>query len=177
MSLFDRVLLFFFILAGTVAAVAVGVLTAGWQPAEGLLRQVLAAVAYRESVTLFFGLMVLAGLRLLWAYAGIGSDPQSVVLDGDLGEVRITLTAIADSVEREVGTISGVREVKARLYRTRDGIGLKLHLALSPEVSGPALATRVQEAVAGHVLRVAGVKVTEVRVLVGSLTAKKPRVE
>ncbi|HUW64311.1 MAG TPA: alkaline shock response membrane anchor protein AmaP [Spirochaetia bacterium] len=177
MSLFDRVLLFLFVLVGTVLAAGSGALTSGWQPAFSVLNRMLATASYSDGVTIFLGLMVLAGLRLLWAYAGLGSEPQSVVLDGSLGEVRIALAAIADSVERQVTSLAGVRDVKAHLHRAHGGIGIKLRLSLSPEVSGPALSTRVQDEVSEHVLRVAGVKVTEVRVLVGSLTAKKPRVE
>ncbi|MDA8337330.1 MAG: alkaline shock response membrane anchor protein AmaP [Peptococcaceae bacterium] len=177
MSLFDRVVLFLFVVAGTLVAAAAGSLAAGWNQALAVQNQVLAYVPYREGVALFFALMVLAGLRLLWAYAGLGGDPQSVVLDGSLGEVRISLAAIADSVEREAGSLAGVREVKAHLHRAHGGIGIRLRLSLSPEASGPSLSARVQEEVSGHVLRVAGVQVTEVRVLVDSLTAKKPRVE
>jgi len=177
LNLFDRVLLFLFVLAGTVLAAAAGTLSAGWPPAAWVLREVLMAAAYREGVTFFLGLMVLAGLRLLWAYTGLGGEPRSVVLDAAMGDVRIALSAIAESVERHVGSLTGVREVKASLHRARGGIGIRLRLSLSPEAGAPAVSARVQEEVAEHVLRVAGVKVVEVRVLVGSLTAKKPRVE
>lgn len=177
MSLFDRVLLFLFVLAGTLLAAGAGMLTVGWRQAQMALTYVWSAVAYREGATFLLVVMVLAGLRLLWAWAVGSGDPQAVVLEGNLGEVRIALAAIAESVERQVGSISGVREVKARLHRARGGIGIKLRLSISPEVSGPELSAQVQDEVSGHVLRVAGVKVTEVGILVGSLTAKKPRVE
>jgi len=169
--------MFLFVVAGTVLAAAAGTLSAGWPPAEWTLREVLTSAAYREGVTFFLGLMVVAGLRLLWASAGLGGEPRSVVLDAAMGDVRIALSAIAESVERHVGSLAGVREVKASLYRAREGIGMAIRLSLSSEVAAPAVSTRVQEEVAEHVLRVAGVKVVEVRVLVGSLPAKKPRVE
>jgi len=169
----DRGLLTVYSLAVTVFLLLAASFLVGWPPPgvnADLFRQ-------RPDVTFtLLGLFVLLGIRLFWV-AVRPEKKRSVVHEGALGQVRIALTAIEDLVEKVVLQQAGVREARARVTTIGGGIGIILRVAVTPDVSIPQISGLLQEHVRQKVLEVTGVAVQEVRLLVGSITAQKPRVE
>lgn len=173
MGPFDRGLLALYSLALTIALILAVLILAGWPPPgvnPDLLWQ-------RPDVTFtLLGLFILAGAYLFWT-AVRPRKKQSIVHEGALGQVRIALTAIEELVEKVVAQQAGVREVKARVVTVAAGIGINVRVAVTPDVSVPEISGLIQEQVRQKVLAVTGVSVQEVRLLVSSITAHKPRVE
>ncbi|BDG59880.1 alkaline shock response membrane anchor protein AmaP [Caldinitratiruptor microaerophilus] len=110
---------------------------------------------------------------IFFAFARRGAG-QAVVHETEVGEVRISLSAVESLVRRVARGIKGVRDVKAGVFLGPSGLVAEIRGTLSPDVSIPDVSAEMQSAVKAQVHRVVGVEVAEVRVRVESL-ATEPR--
>ena len=100
----------------------------------------------------FLAVMMLASLCLIGAVFSGGKKIEKVSNDIELnkgmpGEVKVTVNAIVSVVERAAISVSGVREVKAEVFKQNEGVPIKVRLLVTlgqgfaaPKVSESAVA-------------------------------------
>lgn len=91
---------------------------------------------------------------------------QVVVKQGLQGEIAITVPAIKVLIMRAIKQIEGVRDIKPDVAQSVEGLIIKLHMAVNPELSVPELSQQIQSTVKQYLQDIGGLQVYEVRVLV-----------
>lgn len=177
MGPFDRALLAIYTFFISLVFILFSAVMLGWPEPLGFLRDLF----YPGTPQVFWPVMaflILAGARLFRVSLARSQKGRYVVLaESAMGQVRVSLTAIQNLVDKVVGQISGVREVKSRIVQVPQGVGIQVRVEVTPDVSVPSLSGDIQCLVKERVLEVTGISVNSVRVLVENITAQKPRVE
>lgn len=181
MGYLDRVLLALYALFLTVFFVMIAAVMAGWPAPLFVLRDLF----YPERPELFWPLiaaLILAGGRLFWvSVAGSsGKRVKHVVLaEREAGQVTMSVLAVENLVEKLASQVDGVKEVKPRLFRKGERTGVRLKVAVSPDISIPEVSREVQNRVKEKVLEVTGLDIGVVSVYVESIAQQqqKARVE
>jgi len=130
-------------------------------------------VAGRFYFAPIFALVV--GLSL-WLFAlqfrgrNRGQAPSWAILQGEEGEVRLSMAAIDTLIQQAAGELRAVREVRTSFYPRNEGLGVYIRVVVAAEESIPELTAQLQKVVKEHVLRVAGISIEEVRVLVENVS-------
>ncbi len=177
MGPFDRGILVLYSFTITLFFIALGISLAGWSgPVLCLWREVSAPV-YQEILWILLVVYVIMGLRLLWKTLRPERKKQAVVHEGSMGQVRVSLTAIEALAEKIVAAVPGIKEVKAKVVSSPQGIALHLKLSTASDINIPAVSEDIQREVKDGIYNVIGLAVSEVRVAVESFIAAKPRVE
>jgi len=96
---------------------------------------------------------------------------QVVVKQGLQGEIAITIPAIKVLIMRAIKPIEGVRDIKPHVAQNAEGLVIKLHMAINPELSVPELSQQIQSAVKQYLQDIGGLQVAEVRLLVDDIPA------
>lgn len=173
MGLFDRFLLGIYTFLMTVLFALLSAAMLGWSVPMFLLRY-----GRPEIFWPFMVIAILVGLRLLWvSLSGKSSGRQVVLTESALGQVNISLQAIESLVEKIVSQFNGVREVKPNIITVPQGIGIKVRVAVTPDVNLPQLSEEIQKRVKSRVLEVTGITVTTIKIMVENISVHKPRVE
>lgn len=181
MGPFDRALLAVYTLIATAVALGVFLVLSGllgrWVIPSDLY--VFVQPGVREPALGVLGVLVLAGLRLLWISLrpGAARGGHAVVDENVLGQVRIALTAIEGLVARIVGEVPGVRDVRPQAAADGERLAMRLKVTVTPDVHIPELAREIQQLVQEKVREVTGINITNVRVSVESIATTRLRVE
>jgi uncharacterized alkaline shock family protein YloU len=126
----------------------------------------------------FMAITILVGFRLIWVSLFTKQRGRHVVLtESSLGQVNVSLQAIESLVEKIVSQFNGVREVKPSIVTVPQGIGIKVRVAVTPDVNLPQLSEEIQNRVKSRVLEVTGITVNTIKIMVENITVHKPRVE
>lgn len=176
MQPFDRGLLSLYTFVLTILFILAIPFLGGWVEREAFAPLYNLRMEQPESIFIVLGLFILVGARLFW----VGVRPARkhlIIHEGALGQVRITLTAIEDLVEKVVSQNSGIREAKARVLALPQGVGISVQAMVTPDVQIPELSKIIQGQVNEKILEVTGITVQQVHVFVNSISARKPRVE
>jgi len=72
---------------------------------------------------------------------------------------------------RAIKPIEGVRDIKPHVSQSVEGLVIKLHMAINPELSVPDLSQQIQSAVKQYLQDIGGLQVAEVRLLVDDFLA------
>lgn len=122
-----------------------------------------------DSNVLLFGGGALALLGLIPLLLGIfppGKPPETLLQQGDLGEVRITLNALENMVLRVVQRTKEVRGSNRRVLATPQGLVVSLQIRVAADQNLPALTEELQKEIKEYLEGVTGMLVGEVRVKV-----------
>jgi len=179
-GIFDRIILALFTAASAAVALALVVMAAGgWLAPLHWLQDVLGVDNGRWAVGILAGLWLVVSLRFLAFGSRRDRPEQALIHDTAMGEVRIALSAVENLVIKAAKGIRGVRDVKAKVYKSEGSIGVRLRAVVSPEVNVPETSRAIQQAVTDYTKNVVGVDVTEVKVVVQNITneARRSRVE
>lgn len=171
MGIFDRVILALFTLVmAVISFLFVVMASVGWREPLIWVQDLLYATNGRWVVGILAGLSLIVSLRFL--YFGFRKDrpDQTLIRETDLGEVRISLSAVESLVTKVARGLKGVRDIRAVVYSHEGGIGVRIRGVVSPEVNVPDTARLIQQAVTDYTKNVVGVDVTEVKVLVQNIT-------
>lgn len=183
MSFFDRALLTVFsFLVSLVLLISFFVL-GGWTTPLDFLFDAYTLPEQKQILGIITAAFFLAGARLFWI--GIRRTPKpsgpepvkSVVVENELGQVRIALTAIANLVEKVVAEFQGVREIKAGITSGEEGIIINVSMTVSPEIRIPEISKEIQTRVREKVLEVTGTSADDIRVSVENIATGKVKVE
>lgn len=177
MGPFDRGILVLYTVTLTLFFLALGIFLAGRPEPALMLWQEVKAPTYQEILWLLVVVYIIMGLRLLWRALKPERKKQAVVHEGGLGQVRVSLAAIEALAEKVAAAKPGIKEVKAKVASSSQGIALNLKLNSAPDINIPAVSEDIQREVKDSIFQVVGITVSEVRVVVESFIAAKPRVE
>lgn len=179
MRLFDRVIVtlaaFVVLLLGVFALA----LVAGWNGLPWLGDLILAARGSARVETGLVGLLALAiGLFLVSLAWQRSEGADDIRIEGERGDVRISLRAVESLVFAAAAGVSGIGEVVAKLS-TRDGeLVIDMSVQVTSERPMPDVARDVQERVGAHVSEIVGVPVANIGVNVRNVTRpQRQRVE
>lgn len=176
MTAFDRALLIVYTLFITAITLIFGSIMAGWTVPLLLFQDTLLP-GRPEILWPLVVLVVLAGARLFLAGMAGPRGREVVIAESALGQTRISLQAIENLVTKVVSRITGVREVKSKIISVPQGIGVKVRVAVTPDINVPMVSGDIQNQVKDQVLNVTGISVNSVKVLVDNISAHRPRVE
>jgi uncharacterized alkaline shock family protein YloU len=177
MSILDRIVLSIFTFSLAIISglmVVLSVVPKGFAVAEWITRT-LESGSGRLTLGLVGMIFFAVSVRLiLLALTGQG-DGRPVVHETAHGEVRISLDAVENLVKKVARGIKGVREIKAEITHTPDGLRARLRGTISPEVSIPEVSEEIQAAVRQYVKRVVGVEMADVAIHVENIAAEGTR--
>jgi len=176
MGLFDRFLLTGYTLFLTVLFILWGTVMLGWPAPLSLLRELF----YPGRPEVFWSLLVLlilAGGRLFWVSLRRSGGRYVVLAESALGQIKVSLQAVENLVEKVVFQVKGVREVKPRIFSTPEGVGIRVRASVTPEINVPEVSVEIQNLVKERVFEVTGISVSAVKVSIENITANNPRVE
>jgi len=177
MSAFDRGILVLYTFTLTLLFLTLGIFMFGWSGPVLRLWQEVNSSANQEILGILLVVYILIGLRLLWVIVKPERKKQAVVHEGTMGQVRVALAAIEALAEKTSAAMPGIKEVKAKVVPSPQGIALHLKLSTAPDINIPSVSQDIQREVTDNIYKVVGLTVSEVRVAVESFISAKPRVE
>ncbi len=179
LGIFDRLVLFLstatlVLLSGSLLTVA-----GGWNAPLNYLRANLYAPGGRLGLGLAGTVFLLVSLRFLYLVFRRPGAGAVLIQEGKLGDVSVSVGAIANLVRKLAANIRGVREVKADVRLTAEGVRVSLRTVVSPEVCIPDLSAELQKTVEERIRDVVGIGVERVRIVVENIATetKRRRVE
>lgn len=176
MGPFDRALLAVYSFFFTALFALFSIVMLGWPAPLFLLRDIFYPDR-REVFWPFMVLFILAGSRLFWISLYKPRGRHVVLAESALGQIRVSLQAVENLVEKVVSQIHGVREVKPRMISVPQGVGIQVRASVTPDVNVPEVSVEIQNRVKERVFEVTGLSVNTVKVSVENISAQKPRVE
>ena len=134
-----------------------------------------AAGAYPLTVAMG-GIDIAVSLFLLLA---VGFRPsrrplETVIQYSELGEVRISIAAIENMVQRVTQRHEAVKESSRKVVNTAQGLVVYLKARVLPDLNLPDLASELQKSIKNYIEEVTGVTVAEVKVLVENIVPEIP---
>ena len=154
MGIIRRLILLFYVLAILAVLVVCAGVCLQFIPTQLWQDELKFIIAREETLAVLAG-MTLASLILLTSvFAGRGSKGIAAPLSGDVhlepgrsGDVKVTVPAIVDVVERAAVTVSGVRQATATVCQQSGDMPIKIRLVIvlgqgfsAPRVSEAAVA-------------------------------------
>lgn len=122
------------------------------------------------SLPLAGGALILVALVLLVFGLHRRARPADTVLqNSELGEVRITITAIENMVLRVTQQGSGIKESSRRVTQSPQGLMIETRIKVMPDLELPELSSELQQKIREYIERITGIKVAAVKVLVENI--------
>ena len=120
--------------------------------------------------------LLLISLRiLLLAFMTKSKDKQTVIGEGELGTVRITIEAINNFVKDVVSAEANTTNTKSKVEVTEDGLDIILNLTVYEQVKVPNLAHNIQQQVKTEIEEAIGAEVDQVEVLINAIEKPKKK--
>ncbi len=174
MGIFDRTVLVLYTLSLALISVLLVLLALGWYMPFDLL------LDYNQDptgrlVTGMIGLLFLvASLRLLYSAFGQRRAGQ-IILDTEMGEVKISLKAVENLVNKVGKQVKGIRDVKATVGGNEKQVKVTLYAWVQPESNVPEVTAELQDTIKRQVRNVIGVEVSQIRIYVEDVTNETRR--
>jgi len=177
MKIFDRIMLSLYTLA--VASITLMVMGAylglprGWGAEElGLFLTRWEAIPFALFFFIFSVRFLLSGIRKE------RTSHSAITHRSELGDVRISLTAIKNLAQKTAQSVRGVNNAKVRVDLTDNGLAIHAEIASSQDSNISQVTAALQDTLKRNVEVSTGVNVVEVKVLVVEMTpASKVRVQ
>ncbi len=131
-------------------------------------------------VMMFLIAVIFLALSITFLLSGIKSskDKKSVSRYTNIGEIKISLNSVESMALAAARRLNGVKESKAFVSRSNDGISITIKAIVLGDISIPALSEDIQVKVKSSVEESTGIKVNDVKILVENIyTGYKSRVE
>jgi len=122
------------------------------------------------------GFLIFAvGLLIIVLFSSDGKvkEVASIVNFNEIGEYRISFTAIESIIYAAVQKVKGIRETKTNINTTEQGLVIYLRIKPIPDLPLPALVRELQENVKNYVQEISGSNVAEVKVLIENISQEK----
>ena len=176
MGILSRLLLFCYVLVVIAALVAVAGVCLNFIPAQ-VWQNELKTLITRHETLIVVGIMMLASLCLLCVVFSRKKSAPILSSDVELkkdatGEVKITIEALTGVVERAALTVTGVREVRASVYKQSGKVPLsiQLEIALSQGYTAQIVGEKVNKAVNDALMTAAKISGVPVEIKVTEVT-------
>ncbi|MFA6308504.1 MAG: alkaline shock response membrane anchor protein AmaP [Clostridia bacterium] len=135
---------------------------------------------FQSRILLFDVAFVLLILSVLFLLSGIKSnkDRKAISKFSNIGEIKISLTSIENIALAAAKRLNGVKESKAVVNKTNEGVSIVIKTLIVSDMNIPELSEDIQAKVKSLVEQTTGIKVNEVKVIVENIhTGFKTRVE
>jgi len=164
-SIFDRIMLSLYTLAVAIVTLLIVGASLNIPPAWGYIELGLLLTRWElVPVALFFFVF---SVRFL--FSGLRKDRPSkaaITHQGELGEVRIAVSAVRNLALRTAQNVRGVHNVKARVQLGEQGLIVSLEVSVGQASHIPTLTSELQDDIKQNLEASTGIKVLEVKVLV-----------
>lgn len=155
------------ILAGILLASALG-----WSLPQELLQTAFTQPESRWIMGIAAGIVFIFGIApLVSSLNGQPSSDQALVETNSLGDVKVSLRALEDSVIRAGRQIEGIRDLKPLVQATSAGVVIEVLAMVVPDTNIPQASRALQERIKDYVQNVVGVPVLETKVTVQNIAA------
>jgi len=163
-----------FLLASGISLCA---LAMGWQ-GQALVNWLLSLRETPFDGAVLGAALLLAALYLLAVLIREQQEVQSIVQETELGQVEISLRAVANLVQRVAREIPGVRDLAPIVKVDPQGLDVRVVAQVAPGLSIPVLANEVQTLIRGYLHETVGYPVHRVMVEVRDIRPdNKPRID
>lgn len=174
-SIFDRVMLSLYTLA--VAAITLLVFAAyihfppSFGPAElGAFLTRWEAIPVAAFFFIFSVRFLLSGIRRE------RPSRSSITHRGELGDVRIAISAVRNLAQRTAQNVRGVQSAKVRVQLLETGLEVAIEISAAQDSNIPALTSVLQETVKKNIESSTGVNVLAVKVLIVEMAPSSAKV-
>ncbi len=181
---FDR--MFLFLLSIVIIAVSLGVLLSGLGVIDSdlvfdAIREVYDETWLNNTVIAVSFIVFLLSLRFLFVSLKVNNPRQSSYnIVTSLGEIMISIVTIENISLKAAFRVRGVKDVKAKVKVTPQGLDLALRTIVDGVQPIPQLTEEIQQQVNKDVSEITGIQVSNVSVFVSNIlqnTSAKRRVE
>ncbi len=124
-----------------------------------------------ETVLLASGaaLLLIALFLLSFGLRSTKKVGNAVLKGSEYGEVLISITAVENMVLRVIQQTKGIKDVSRKVSFTPDGLVIKIHIRVMPDVTLPGLVNELQSKTKEYLEEITGVTVNEVKVVVDNI--------
>ena len=135
-----------------------------------------AALGGRVEVLVIALVLFLIAIRIIQlSFMSQKRDKQTVIGEGKLGTVRITIEAINEFVKDVVSEETNTTNTKSKVKVTEAGLNVILNLTVYDQVKVPNLANQIQQKVKSEIEEAIGAQVNQVEVLVKAIEKPQDR--
>lgn len=115
------------------------------------------------------GFLLLALVFLSFGLRRTKKIGNAVLKGSEYGEVLISITAVENMVLRVVQQTQGIKDVSRNVTYTPDGLVVRIHIRVMPDVALPDLISELQTKTKEYLEEITGVTVSEVKVTVDNI--------
>lgn len=124
------------------------------------------------------GFVFIASLTLFLSSFKKKPVMQTPIHETNLGQIRITITALEHLVLKAAKSVHGIRDIRPIIQNTAAGLSIQLKVQVLPDVSIPNITADLQKIIRDYLQKTAGTTVQEIRILVNKVSwENKARVE
>ena len=124
----------------------------------------------RPEVAVVGAVFLLIAVRIIVPLFKRNLVQNTVVQEGSLGQISISLKAIDNLVTQVISQTAGVELLESKLEAAEEGLVVFLELSVNPGLDIPQLTEELQTEVRDYLHRTTGVAVIEVKLLVRNIT-------
>ncbi|WP_066637577.1 alkaline shock response membrane anchor protein AmaP [Desulfolucanica intricata] len=178
MGPFDRTILSLYTFVLNLIIIIALLVLAGWRYPLNLMQEAIEIPAQKEILFTLLGLFGIGGMRLFWvSLRHRKKGKHAIINENSLGQVRISLQALVNLVEKIVLEEAGIRQVKPKVIEEPAGISININVVVTPDIKVPEITNILQQRVKEYVFNVTGITVNNIKVVVENFAVNKPRVE
>lgn len=173
-KILDRLLLFIYTIAVSIAAVVVISVAARWinpDISRQFLGEMYGELPWLQTTAIVIAVIVLLiGIRLfiLSVRTSQGHAP-SIDQRNEMGDIRISIETVENLALKAATRVRGIKDLKARIRISQSGLEIVIRTIVDGDTSIPGLSEEVQKSVKEHVEEVTGIPVAFVSVFVANV--------
>jgi len=123
------------------------------------------------------GFLLLALISLSIGLRSSKKIGNAVIRGSEYGEVLISITALENMVLRVVQQTQGIKDVSRQVNYTTDGLVVRIHIRVMPDVPLPDLISGLQSKTKEYLEEITGIVVHEVKVKVDNIIVDQASVK
>lgn len=123
------------------------------------------------------GFLLLALVALSIGLRSSKKIGNAVIKGSEYGEVLISITALENMVLRVVQQTQGIKDVSRQVNYTTDGLVVRIHIRVMPDVPLPDLISGLQSKTKEYLEEITGVVVHEVKVTIDNIIVDQASVK
>lgn len=124
----------------------------------------------RWEVTVAGLVLLFISLKLLFSGLKVKRISETVIRNGDLGAVTISLGALENMVLSIIREVDNIKDVKVSIKAVDDGVSIRLKLVVNFDVVIPEITEELQNTIKSNVESTAGVIVKDVKICVENVS-------
>nr|WP_306812717.1 alkaline shock response membrane anchor protein AmaP [Paenibacillus soyae] len=173
MKVLDKLLLFLYSIAiGVVSVILIGV-GFNWLKND-LAEDILYEVYRSDAISIAVGVtgIVLFLISLRFFFVSLlrgGANTHSIDQRTEFGDIRISMETIENLALKAASKQKGVKDLRARVRASNDGLEIILRAVIDGEHAIPSLTEDIQRAVKSHIEDITGIPVVNVAVFIANV--------